>query len=80
MKTGYLNSTKYEVPMLPGQDAAYTQLKDGLTRESPWPGSRGAEIQKVWGTYVSRIWAGDIGAEEGCKQAKQQVQPLLPKA
>ena len=80
MKTGYLNPTKYEVPLLPGQEAAYTQLKDGLTRESPWPGSRGAEIQKIWGTYVSRIWAGDISAEEGCKQAKLQVTPLLPKS
>ena len=38
------------------------------------------QIQKVWGTYVERIWAGDISAEEGCKQAKQQAEPLLPKA
>ena len=79
LKTGYLNSTKYDAPILPGQEAAYVQLRDGLTRESPWPGSRGAEIQKIWGTYVSRIWAGDISAEEGCKQAKQDVAPLLPK-
>jgi multiple sugar transport system substrate-binding protein len=80
LKTGYLNATKYDEPILPGQDSAYTQLKEGLTRESPWPGSRAAEVQKVWGTYVERIWAGDISAEEGCKQAKQQVMPLLPKA
>ena len=79
LKTGYLNSTKYDAPVLPNQDAAYIELKDGLTRESPWPGARGAEIQKIWGTYVSRIWAGDISAEEGCKQAKQDVTPLLPK-
>jgi hypothetical protein len=80
LKTGYLNSTKYEHPVLPGQESAYIQLREGLTRESPWPGSRAAEIQKVWGTYVQRIWAGDISAEEGCKQAKQQAEPLFPKA
>jgi len=79
LKTGYLNATKYDEPVLPGQDSAYTQLAEGLTRESPWPGSRAAEVQKVWGTYVERIWAGDISAEDGCKQAKQQVLPLLPK-
>jgi multiple sugar transport system substrate-binding protein len=80
LKTGYLNATRYDEPMLPGQEAAYTELKDGLTRESPWPGARGAQIQKVWGTYVERIWAGDISAEDGCKQAKQQVASLLPKS
>jgi multiple sugar transport system substrate-binding protein len=79
LKTGYLNATKYDEPVLPGQDSAYTQLAEGLTRESPWPGSRAAEVKKVWGTYVERIWAGDISAEDGCKQAKQQVLPLLPK-
>ncbi|MCC6867898.1 MAG: extracellular solute-binding protein [Burkholderiales bacterium] len=80
LKTGYLNATKFDFPMLPGQDAAYIQLREGLTRESAWPGSRAAEIQKVWGTYVERIWANDISAEEGTRQAKQQVMPLLPKA
>ncbi|MEO8975999.1 MAG: extracellular solute-binding protein [Casimicrobiaceae bacterium] len=80
LKTGYLNATKYDEPVLPGQEAAYTQLSEGLTRESQWPGARAAEIQKVWGTYVQRIWAGDIGAAEGCKQAKEQVEPLLPKS
>ncbi|HEV8502882.1 MAG TPA: extracellular solute-binding protein [Casimicrobiaceae bacterium] len=80
LKTGYLNSTKFEHPVLPGQESAYIQLREGLTRESPWPGARAAQIQKVWGTYVERIWAGDISAEEGCKQAKQQAEPLLPKA
>jgi len=79
LKTGYLNSTKFDFPVLPGQESAYIQLREGLTRESPWPGSRAAEIQKVWGTYVQRIWAGDISAEEGCKQAKQQAAPLFPK-
>ena len=44
------------------------------------PGARAAEIHKVWGTYVQRIWAGDISAQEGCKQAKQQAEPLFPKA
>jgi multiple sugar transport system substrate-binding protein len=78
MQTGYLNATTFEEQVLPGQEAAYTQLQEGLTRETPWPGARGAEIQKVWGDYVARIWSNDIGAEEGCKQAKAEIAPLLP--
>jgi multiple sugar transport system substrate-binding protein len=78
MKTGYLNSTKHEEPVLPGQDAAYTQFAEGLTRETPWPGKRGAEIQKVWGDYVTRIWSNDISAEEGTRRAKADIIPMLP--
>jgi multiple sugar transport system substrate-binding protein len=77
MKTGYLNSTKHEVPLLPGQDVAYTQFGEGLTRESTWPGKRGVEIQKTWSTYVARIWANDLTAEEGTKRAKADILPLL---
>ena len=80
MQTGYLNATRFEVEVLPGQEAAYTQLEEGLTRETAWPGPRGAEIQKVWGTYVERIWANDISAEEGCTQAKEEIEPLLPRS
>lgn len=78
MKTGYLNISNYDLPILPGQEAAYTQLKEGLTAESAWPGPRGGEIQATWGNYVSRIWANDISAEEGCKDAVKDIEPLLP--
>lgn len=77
LKTGYLNATTFTVPQLPGQDAAYTQLNEGLTRETAWPGKRGAEVQKVWGTYVSRIWSNDIAADVGTRQAKADIMPLL---
>jgi multiple sugar transport system substrate-binding protein len=78
MKTGYLNISNYDLPILPGQEAAYTQLDEGLTAESAWPGPRGGEIQATWGNYVARIWASDIGAEEGCKDAVKDIKPLLP--
>jgi multiple sugar transport system substrate-binding protein len=78
MQTGYLNATIFEVPLLPGQEAAVTQLQEGLTRETSWPGPRGAEIQKVWGTYVERIWANDISAAEGAAAAKEEILALMP--
>ncbi|MGH2530793.1 MAG: extracellular solute-binding protein [Thermomicrobiales bacterium] len=78
MQTGYLNATNFEVEILPGQEPAYLQLDEGLTRETAWPGARAAEVQQIWGTYVSRIWANDISAEEGCNQAVSEIEPLLP--
>ncbi len=80
MQTGYLNATKYEIPVLPGQEAAYTELNEGITRETPWPGARGAEASKVWRTFVERIWSNDMSADEGCKQAKAEIEPLLPRS
>jgi multiple sugar transport system substrate-binding protein len=77
MQTGYVNSTKYQIPTLPGQEAAYTQLNEGLTRETPWPGRRGGEAQKVWGGYVQRIWSNDVGVDDGLKQAKAELQTLI---
>ncbi|MGH2559501.1 MAG: extracellular solute-binding protein [Thermomicrobiales bacterium] len=78
MQTGYLNATTFEIEVLPGQEPAYLQLEEGLTRETAWPGARAAEIQQIWGNYVSRIWANDISAEEGCNQAVDEIEPLLP--
>ncbi len=77
MKTGYLNATTYDLPLLEGQEPAYEQLAEGLTRETPWPGSRGGEIQAVWATYCERIWANDIGAEEGCQEAVSEINRIL---
>lgn len=77
MKTGYLNATTYDLPMLEGQEAAYTQLEEGLTRETPWPGARGGELLEIWQTYVARIWANDISAEEGCNQAVEEINAVI---
>ena len=77
MQTGYLNVTKLDIPKLPGQESAYTQFDEGLTRETAWPGRRGAEASRVWDGYVQRIWSNDIGVEDGLKQAKTELQTLF---
>ncbi len=77
MQTGYLNATTYDLPILEGQEAAYTQLDEGLTRETPWPGARGGELLQIWQDYVARIWASDISAEEGCNQAVEEINAVI---
>jgi multiple sugar transport system substrate-binding protein len=77
MQTGYINASTYDLPILEGQEAAYTQLEEGLTRETAWPSSRGGEAQSAWGTYVERIWANDISAEEGCTQAVEEINGII---
>jgi multiple sugar transport system substrate-binding protein len=77
MQTGYLNATNYDIPILEGQEAAYTQLDEGLTSETQWPGARAAEAQVTWGTYCERIWANDIGVEEGLKEAVSEVDAII---
>jgi multiple sugar transport system substrate-binding protein len=77
MQTGYLNATTYDLPILDGQEAAYTQLEEGLTRETPWPGARGGELLAIWQDYVARIWANDISAEDGCNEAVEQINSVI---
>jgi multiple sugar transport system substrate-binding protein len=77
MQTGYLNATTHDLPTLDGQEAAYTQLEEGLTRESAWPTGRGLELQEIWGGFVERIWANDIDAEEGCNQAVDDINDVI---
>jgi multiple sugar transport system substrate-binding protein len=77
MQTGYLNATNYDIPVIEGQEAAYTQLDEGLTSETQWPGARAAEAQVTWGTYCERIWANDIGVEEGLKEAISEVDAII---
>ena len=77
MQTGYLNASTYDLPILEGQEAAYTQLEEGLTRETAWPSARGGEAQAAWGTYVERIWANDISAEEGCAMAVEEINSII---
>lgn len=75
-QTGYLNATTWELPALPGQDAAIVQLEEGLTRETSWPGQRASEIQVTWGTYVEQMWLGDISVEEGVEMAISEMEAL----
>jgi multiple sugar transport system substrate-binding protein len=77
MKTGYLNSTTFEIPQLPGQEAAYEQLNEGITRETAWPGSRGAEMQHVWEESCDQMFAGDVSVADGVKQAKEEMSDLM---
>lgn len=80
MQTGYLNATKYDLPRLEGQEPAYIQLEEGLTRETAWPTARGAELKVIWDNYVDRIWANDISAEEGCKAAAEEISAIIESA
>jgi multiple sugar transport system substrate-binding protein len=77
MQTGYLNASNYEIPILPGQEAAYTQLEEGLTSETRWPGARASEAQVAWGTFVERIWANDVTVEEGLGMAIEEVNGII---
>ncbi len=77
MQTGYLNASTWDLPTLEGQEAAYTQLDEGLSRESAWPTGRGGELQIIWGEYVARIWANDISAEDGCNEAVEEVNAII---
>ena len=64
-QVGYLNATKYDLPILPGQEAAYATLEEGINAETPWPGQRGGEISDVWNTYVNAIWDEELTDVEG---------------
>jgi multiple sugar transport system substrate-binding protein len=75
-QVGYLNATKYDMPILDGQEAAYATLEEGINAETPWPGERGGEIADVWNTYVNRIWDGDIDAESGCNDALSEMNAI----
>lgn len=77
MQTGYLNPTTYDLPILDGQEAAYTELREGLTGETPWPGARGGEIQDIWRDYVTQIWSNVVTAEEGCRAAVKEIETQL---
>jgi multiple sugar transport system substrate-binding protein len=76
-KMGYLNATVFDFPVLEGQEPAYTQLEEGVTRETPWPTERGAELQRSWAEMVARIWLNDISSEEGCTSVAAELNSLL---
>jgi len=76
-QVGYVNVSTLEVPRLEGQDPAYEQFEEGLTRETNWPGSRGLEIQQVWEQMVTRIYASDIDVESGVNEALEQANRLV---
>ncbi len=76
MQVGYLNATKFDEPVLPGQEAAYVQLNEGINAEAPWPGARGGEIADIWDSYVNHIWDNDLSAEEGCNEALTEMKVI----
>lgn len=76
-QVGYVNVSATEVERLPGQDPAYQQFEEGLTRETNWPGDRGLEIQMVWEQAVTRMFAGDIDVEAGVAEALEQAERLV---
>jgi len=76
-KTGYLNCTKYTVPLIPGQEAAVTQLNEGLSVETQWPGAKGAQVLQVFRDYIVRIWTNNLTAADGLHQAKADIEKIL---
>lgn len=77
VQTGYMNPTKWKVDVLPGQEAAYSQLADGLTTETIWPGPKGLEALKVYNDWIQK-WIGGTPVDDSVKQAKSEVAALLP--
>ncbi len=75
--TGYLNTTKHDLPIPAGQEAAYAQLADGLTPETVWPGPRGLEALKVYADWISRMVNGSVSVPDGLKSSKDAVAKLL---
>lgn len=77
-RVGYLNTSVHDIPLAsPIQAPAAAQLKDGLTPETVWPGTRGLQGQAVWRKWVSRMLLKDVTVEQGMRQAGAELTPLL---
>ena len=76
-KVGYINISTQELDIIPGQEPAYQQFREGLERETNWPGSRGVEIQQVWRGFLDRMWTDGLPVEEGVAQAKEEMTSLI---
>ena len=74
---GYMNSTVLDMPVVPGQEASYTHLEEGITAETPWPTARGGEYGAMWAETVARIWTNNVSAEEGCTQIAAELNSLV---
>lgn len=74
---GYLNISTHDLPVVEGQEAAYTQLEEGLTPETQWPSDRGVEASGVWDVYCERIWANDVTVEEGTEAAVEEISNII---
>ncbi|BBK30063.1 multiple sugar transport system substrate-binding protein [Stella humosa] len=77
LKTGYLNTTKHQLAVPAGHEAAYAQLADGLTPETVWPGARGLEALKAHSDWISRVVNGQASVADGMKGSKAAVSRLL---
>ncbi len=76
--TGYLNTSVHDIPLAsPLQAPAAAQLKDGLTSETVWPGSRGLQGQDVWRKWVTRMLQNEATVEQGLARARAELVPLL---
>lgn len=76
-QVGYINISTQELDIIPGQEPAYTQFREGLERETNWPGSRGVEIQVIWRGYLDRMWTDGLPVEEGVAEAKEEMTALM---
>ena len=74
---GYLNTSIHDIPHKPLQDAAYAQLKEGLTPETIWPGKRGLEGQSIWREWVSRVLQGAETPESAMAQAQKELTNII---
>jgi multiple sugar transport system substrate-binding protein len=77
LETGYLNTTKHDLGIPTGQEAAYAQFKDGLTTETIWPGPRGLEALKTHIDWITRIVNGNVSVADGLRGSKAAVTALL---
>lgn len=76
---GYMNATSLDMPVVPGQEASYTHLEEGINGETPWPTARGGEYAAMWAETVARIWTNQVSAEEGCTQIASELNDLIGK-
>jgi multiple sugar transport system substrate-binding protein len=77
-ESGYLVATNDQLPPIPGQEPAYTQMGPGLTNETIWPGPTGLEALSVFKEWVERMVNGAVSIEDGMMQGQEAVAALLP--
>lgn len=74
---GYLNTSVHDIPLINDfMKPAASQLADGLTAETIWPGKRGLEGQTVWRKWVSRMLLKEVTVADGMKSAHDELEAL----
>ncbi|MFZ5779334.1 MAG: extracellular solute-binding protein [Pseudomonadota bacterium] len=77
LATGYLNVTVNDIPVPPGNAAAYAQMDGGLTSETIWPGARGLEALTVHIDWITKIVNGAVPVPEGLRADRQAIEKLI---